>query len=83
MEGLAAAVTIILLLIYSSGIVALALSWMRNRVGKIVSRVFAVISIVTGGWLAITLLDGNGWLAGGIPVLVGAFSLFNSLRRNR
>jgi hypothetical protein len=83
MEGLVALVTVILLVIYSSGLFALALSWTRNRIGRIVSRVFAVISIVTGIWLAITLIDGNGVMVGGIPVLLGAFSLYNSLRRNR
>jgi hypothetical protein len=83
MEGLVALVTVIFLVIYSSGLFALALSWTRNRIGRIVSRVFAVISIVTGTWLAITLLDGNGLFVGGIPVLLGAFSLYNSLRRNR
>lgn len=83
MEGLVALVTVILLVIYSSGLFALALSWTRNRIGRIVSRVFAVISTVTGIWLAITLIDGNGVMVGGIPVLLGAFSLYNSLRRNR
>lgn len=83
MEGLVALVTVIFLVIYSSGLFALALSWTRNRIGRIVSRVFAVISIVTGTWLAITLLDSNGLFVGGIPVLLGAFSLYNSLRRNR
>jgi hypothetical protein len=83
MEGLVAFVTVILLVIYSSGLFALALSWTRNRIGRIISRVFAVISIVTGLWLAATLIDGNGVMVGGIPVLLGAFSLYNSLRRNR
>jgi hypothetical protein len=83
MEGLAALVTVILLVIYSSGLFAFALSWMRNRIGRIVSRVFAVISIVTGVLLAIVLIDGNGIMVGGLPVLLGAFSLYNSLRRNR
>ena len=83
MEGLAALVTVILLVIYSSGLFALAFSWMRSRIGRIVSRVFAVIAIVTGVWLAVTLIDGNGIMVGGIPVLLGAFSLYNSLRRNR
>ncbi len=83
MEGLAALVTVILLVIYSSGLFALALSWTRNRIGRIVSRVFAIISILTGLWLAIALIDGNGVMVGGIPVLLGAFSLYNSLRRNR
>ena len=83
MEGLAALVIVILLVIYSSGLFAFALSWTRNRIGRIVSRVFAIISILTGLWLAITLIDGNGVMVGGIPVLLGAFSLYNSLRRNR
>ena len=83
MEGLAALVTVILLVIYSSGLFAFALSWMRNRIGRIVSRVFAVIAIVTGVLLAIVLIDGNGIMVGGIPVLLGAFSLYNSIRRNR
>lgn len=83
MEGLAAVVTFILLIVYSSGLFALAFSFMRNRIGKIVSRVFAVISIVTGGSLAATLIEGNGLVIGGIPVLFGAFSLYNSLRRSR
>ena len=83
MEGLVAFVTAILLVIYSSGLFALAFSWTRNRIGRIVSRVFAVISIVTGIWLAITLIDSNGVFVGGIPVLLGAFSLYNSLRRKR
>jgi predicted PurR-regulated permease PerM len=83
MEGLAALVTVILLVIYSSGLFAFALSWMRNRIGRIVSRVFAVISIVTGVLLAIVLIDGNGIMVGGLPVLLGAFSLYNSFRRNR
>ena len=83
MEGLAALVSVILLVIYSSGLFALALSWTRNRIGRIVSRVFAIISILTGLWLAIALIDGNGVMVGGIPVLLGAFSLYNSRRRNR
>jgi predicted PurR-regulated permease PerM len=83
MEGLAALVTVILLVIYSSGLFAFALSWMRNRIGRIISRVFAVIAIVTGVLLAIVLIDGNGIMVGGIPVLLGAFSLYNSIRRNR
>ena len=83
MEGLAALVIVSLLVIYSSGLFAFALSWTRNRIGRIVSRVFAIISILTGLWLAITLIDSNGVMVGGIPVLLGAFSLYNSLRRNR
>lgn len=83
MEGLAAVVTIILLVIYSSGLSALALSWARSKWLRIASRTFAVISIVSGLWLAAALFDGNGVLVGGIPVALGAVSLFISIRRNR
>jgi hypothetical protein len=82
-EGLAAVVTVILLVIYSSGLSALALSWARSKWLRIASRTFAVISIVTGLWLGVTLFDGNGVFVGGIPVVLGAASLFISLRRNR
>ena len=83
MEGLAALVTVILLVIYSSGLSALALAWARSIWLRIASRTFAVISIVTGLWLGATLFDGNGVFVGGIPVVLGAVSLFISLRRNR
>lgn len=83
MEGLAAVVTVILLVIYFSGFSALALSWARSKWLRIASRTFAVISIVSGLWLAATLFDGNGVLVGGIPVVLGAVSLFISIRRNR
>lgn len=81
MEGLVALVVTILLVVYSSAILAVALSWIRSGVLRIVSRVLASFAIVSGVWLAITLIDGNGVFVGGIPVLLGAFALFNSLRR--
>lgn len=81
MEGLVALVVTIVLVVFSSAILAVALSWIRSGVLRIVSRVLASFAIVSGGWLAITLIDGNGVFVGGIPVLLGAFALFNSLRR--
>jgi hypothetical protein len=83
MEGLAAFVTVLLLVIYSSGLSALALSWARSKWLRIASRTFAVISIVSGLWLAAALFEGNGLFVGGIPVALGAVSLFISIRRNR
>jgi hypothetical protein len=83
MEGLAAFVTILLLVIYSSGLSALAFAWARSKWLRIASRTFAVISIVSGLWLAATLFEGNGVFVGGIPVVLGAVSLFISIRRNR
>ena len=81
MEGLVALVVTILLVIYSSAIMAVALSWIRHGFLMILSRVLAGFAIVSGTWLAITLIDGNGVFVGGIPVLLGAFALINSLRR--
>ncbi len=83
MEGLAALVTVILLVIYSSGLSALALAWAKSKWLRIASRTFAVMSILTGLWLAATLFEGNGVFVGGIPVALGAVSLFISIRRNR
>lgn len=83
MEGLVAVVVAMLLVLYSSAILALALSWIRGGFLMIVSRVLAGFAIASGTWLAITLIDGNGVFVGGIPVLLGAFALFNSLRRKR
>ena len=83
MEGLVAVVVTILLVVYSSAILAVALSWIRRGFLMIVSRVFACFAIVSGTWLAVTLIDGNGVFVGGIPVLLGAFALINSLRRKR
>lgn len=83
MEGLVALVVAILLVVYSSAVLAVAFSFGRGRVVKIFSRVLAGFAIASGTWLAITLIDGNGVFVGGIPVLLGAFALFNSLRRKR
>lgn len=83
MEGLVAVVVTMLLVVYSSAILAVALSWMRRGFLMVVSRVFAGFAIATGIWMAVTLIDGNGIFVGGIPVLLGAFALFNSLRRKR
>jgi len=49
----------------------------------ILSRVLAGFAIVSGIWLATTLIDGNGVFVGGIPVMLGAFALIKSLRRKR
>lgn len=83
MEGLVAIVAIILLVVYSSAILAVSLSWIRRGAFVIISRILAALAISSGTWLAVTLLDGNGLFVGGIPVLLGAFALFNSLRRKR
>jgi hypothetical protein len=39
--------------------------------------------MATGFWLGFTLMNENGWLVGGIPVLLGTAGLVVSVRRNR
>jgi hypothetical protein len=81
MESLALAVTFILLVIYGSGVIAFGLSWARPRPLLITSGIFSAIALITGLWLAVTLIDGNGLLAGGIPALLGIASMVNVFRR--
>lgn len=83
MESLAAVVTVILLVIYGSGLIAFGLAWSRNRVAAVISRVFAFVAMASGFWLGFTLMNANSFAVGGIPVLLGAASLVISLRRNR
>ena len=80
MESLALLASLILLVIYLSGLIAFGLSWLRNRIGKILTLIFGSFSILSGAWVAITLITGNGLMVGGIPVLLGVFSIWNTLR---
>jgi hypothetical protein len=83
MESLAAFVAMLLAVIYGSGLIAFGLAWSRNRVIKILSRVFAFISIASGLWLGFAVMNSNSLFLGGIPVVLGLVSLFISFRRNR
>lgn len=80
MESLALLVSLILLFIYGSGLIAFVLSWFQNKIARISSFVFSGISIVTGIWLAVTLINGNGVIVGGLPVALGVVSIWNALR---
>jgi hypothetical protein len=80
MESLALLASLILLVIYLSGLIAFGLSWLRNRIGKILTLIFGSFSILSGAWVAITLINGNGLMVGGLPVLLGVFSIWNTLR---
>jgi len=82
-ESLALLVSLMLLVIYLSGLIAFGLSWLRNRIGKILTLIFSSISVLSGAWVAITLISGNGLMVGGIPVLLGALSIWNTLRVNK
>jgi len=82
-ESLALLVSLMLLVIYLSGLIAFGLSWLRNRIGKILTLIFGSISVLSGAWVAITLISGNGLMVGGIPVLLGVLSIWNTLRVNK
>jgi hypothetical protein len=82
MESLAALVTVLLITIYGSGVIALALAWTSNRIAIIVSRVLSFIAMASGFWLGLTLMNGSSVVLGGIPVLLGVASLIISIRRN-
>jgi hypothetical protein len=80
MESLALLVALILLVVYGSGLIAFVLSWFPNKVARIASFVFSGISILSGLWLAIMLLQGNGLMVGGLPIALGAVSIWNAIR---
>lgn len=83
MESLAAFVAVLLAVIYGSGLVAFGLAWSRNRVIKVLSRIFAFLAVASGLWLGFAIMNSNSLFVGGIPVVLGAVSLFISFRRNR
>lgn len=83
MESLAAVVTAMLLVIYGSAFTAFALSWSRKSPLRMATIVLASVAISTGVWLAVTLIQANGIIVGGVPIAVGLLSLINSYRRNR
>ncbi|MEY3663599.1 MAG: hypothetical protein RI919_1115 [Actinomycetota bacterium] len=81
MESLALLVSIMLLVIFGAGFIAFGLSWFRSQWARIATYVFAAFSILSGLWLAVTLIDGNGLAVGFLPVALGAFSIFNTRRK--
>lgn len=82
MESLALAAAVIVLTIYGSAVIGFALSWVRRRWAEIVSYVLSAVGIVTGVWLGIQLLDGNGIMIASIPVILGVFGIWNARRRS-
>lgn len=83
MESLAFLSVLILLFIYSSALIAFGLSWIRHLVGKIFTIVFAVIGLITGIWISITLMEGNGILIGLTPILLSGIAIWNTFRINK
>ena len=83
MESLALTVALILLAILSFGLGAFVLSWFRSPVAKVLTYVLATVSIAAGVWVGWVLIDGNGIAIALVPVSLGAFSFWNSRRRNK
>jgi hypothetical protein len=83
MEDLALIVTLMLLGVYGSSLAAFGLSWVRNRIAFVLTIIFSLVAIATGVSLWDSLADGNGPIIGSIPIAIGLFSIFNSLRRRK
>lgn len=83
MQDLAIIVVTILMVIYSSSLIAFGLSWSRNKVVRIFTFIFSGFAIASGVWFAVTLPSTNGILIGSMPIILGAFSAWNTVRRSR
>jgi hypothetical protein len=81
MESLALLVSIMLLVIFGAGVIAFVLSWFKSPVTRVLTYIFASFSILSGVWLAVALIDGNGLAVGFLPVALGVFSIFNARRK--
>jgi hypothetical protein len=82
MESLALAAAVVLLTVYGSGFISFGLSFIRNKVWRIITYVFATFAVSTGLWLGFTLRDGNGLVIALIPLSLGVFAIWNTTRRN-
>ena len=83
MESLALLAVLILLAVYSSGLIAFISSWFRNRVSKVITYIFSSISVVAGTLLGFSLRDGNGIAIALIPITLGIVSVWNLRRRKK
>ena len=81
MESLAIVVMVLLSVIFGAGLIGFVLSWFKSPVTRVLTYIFASFSILSGVWLAISLIDGNGLQVGAIPVVLGVFSIFNARRK--
>lgn len=83
MESLAVTVSLILLAILSFGLGAVVFSWFRNPVTKVLTYVFASLSVAAGLWVGWVLIEGNGIAIALVPISLGLFGIWNLRRRNR
>ena len=83
MESLALLVTVILLAVYGSGLIAFISSWFKSRVSEIITYIFSAISVLSGALLGFSLRDGNGLFIALIPMSLGIISVWNMKRRKQ
>jgi hypothetical protein len=84
MESLAIFVGFILLAIYLSTFIAFGLSFINNKVVRIIVYVLSSFSFGMGIFLISALQNFNGIVVGGIPIVISILSTVNSIRaRNR
>jgi hypothetical protein len=83
MESLAQMVVLMLLGILSFGLGAVVFSWFRNPVTKVLTYVFAALSVAAGLWVGWVLIEGNGIPIALVPISLGLFGIWNLRRRNK
>lgn len=83
MENLAVTVSLILLAILSFGLGAVVFSWFRNPVTKVLTYVFASLSVAAGLWVGWVLIEGNGIAIALVPISLGLFGIWNLRRRHK
>jgi hypothetical protein len=83
MESLALVVGLILLSVYTSGLIAFVSSWFKNRVAEIITYIFSAISVLSGALLGFSLREGNGFAIALLPISIGIISIWNVKRRKQ
>lgn len=80
-ESLALVVAVIVLSVYGAMLIGFVTSWFQKTWARWVTYIFSGFGMVSGTLLGVQLIDGNGLMIAGIPVVVGAFSVWNVTRR--
>ena len=80
MESLALFVAILLLAVFSSAFVALALSFVDKVIARAAVYVLATIAAGFGVFLAYSTRSTGSWVMALVLIGIGAFSIWNALR---
>ena len=83
MESLAQTVVLILLGILCFGLGAFEFFCFRYLITKVLTYVFAALSVAAGLWVGWVLIDGNGIPIALVPISLGLFGIWNLRRRNK